>query len=102
MEEKVIIKEEYFHYKADSGQKRPYVYTICTLLDNNNNKLLAFGISICSWRDQYDRKKGNRIAKNRAYIAYDEKKNSSIIRKDLADIIAFYNLPAYKSVYMGF
>lgn len=69
------LKEYYTHINCKLGW-----YTVCDLLDGD--AIVAQGISICSPRDNYDRKKGNLIALGRALKAYREKRNISIINHD--------------------
>ena len=91
---------EYVHIRVDIGAKHPYVITHCHVIDPDNRKDQAIGTSICSFRDQWDRKKGNRIARNRAYTALKEKKNSSPIREYLIDTVLSGGI-GFKSLYLG-
>lgn len=61
-----------------------FIVTECILI--RNERVVAFGLSFCAPNDQYDRKKGNRIARGRAYKAYEKQVCISPIRR--------WNVPA--------
>lgn len=81
------MKEVYIHEKVNVGAKRPFVVTRCLLVENQ--KCLARGISICSFRDMYDRRYGNFIAYNRAMTAIKESISSSPVNEELLIVAPF-------------
>jgi hypothetical protein len=80
------IRENYRHFPIEVGEKRPYVVTLCTL--SRDNQVLAMGLSICSYLDQFNRKLGSRIAHGRAVKAYSLEENiSPITRPEFHSIV---------------
>jgi len=71
--------KEYIEHLESNGRK----VTICTLaiphdvsqieedFSEVENEVVAAGVAICNPKDQYNRKKGNMIARGRAYKALD-------------------------------
>jgi hypothetical protein len=70
----------YFYYHELKRRGLTYITTIC-LLHTANDGFVARGISICSARDQFDKKKGRMIAQGRAQHALMEQENSSPIAR---------------------
>lgn len=89
------IKEKFRHIDICIDKTRPYHVTICTL--HINGKDLAEGLSICSYSDQYNRKRGNTIARGRAVKALAEKRSYNPIREKLRKALLLDY--AYKGVY---
>ena len=81
-----MIEEQISHALVEVGNQK-YTITYCDLFDVDQNVLLATGISVCCPKDQYDRKKGNLIARNRANKAWKEIKSSSPVRRN--NVLAF-------------
>lgn len=84
----LILEIEYHHFKVEIGAKHPYIITQCYVINSEHPNETAIGVSICSFRDQYDHKKGNLIARHRACTALKEKKSSSPIRESLSTVIS--------------
>ena len=81
------MKEVFAHYRLETGAKRPVHVTACTLIGEGEDS--AVGISICSWKDQYDRKLGNKIARGRAEKALRLRRNIGPVREVLQVLILF-------------
>lgn len=68
------IEERFEHYLTNG-----YRVTECLLVQSG--MVVAYGASFCAPNDQYDRKKGNRIARGRAHKALERKALISPIRR---------------------
>lgn len=86
------MKEIYQHTRVEVGAKRPFVITTCTLQEGDTT--LAIGVAICSFRDQFNRKVGNTIARGRAMKALTEKRDSCPVRDELRKIVPY----SFKSI----
>lgn len=89
------LTEKFIHTTVDIGAKRPYVLTQCLLGENGSAR--AYGIAICSYLDQYNRKIGNAIARGRATKALQEQRTYSPIRDSLWEVLGLHF--GYKGVY---
>lgn len=76
-----MIEERIRHFTVGSNGSE-YKITSCDIIDTDQEMLLATGFSVCCPKDQYDRKKGNLIARNRANKAWKEIKSSSPVHRD--------------------
>lgn len=85
--DKKLFGEKFRHYEFNNGSKNPYHVTICTLIDNGEE--IVRGISICSFRDQYNRRIGNTIARGRAIKAARDCKSFNPIREELKLVAPF-------------
>jgi len=97
-------KEYYYYYRSNKLTKdgktenHPRI-TVCIL---GENYTYSRGISICSLKDNIDKVKGKKIAKNRAIKALDTKTTSQPIARSEAVIIRQHSNCAftYKSSFV--
>ena len=98
-----VTVEALYHMPYDTeGKTIPvyepgnYMVTTCVIKDKEGKKLVG-GISICSPKDQYNRKKGNMIARGRAYKALERKQDSCPVIGKTGKILGIKYLSAYLS-----
>lgn len=92
-----------FYFKHHRDVNKKLFATTCTFIDNNN-KIIAVGVSICSDKDNFSRKRGRDISFNRAMIAYTHKESRYPVRRlDALSVMKFMNQIGlkYKSSYFG-
>lgn len=78
------LKELFLHqiaYRAD------HVYHVTRCALKQGEDIVAQGISVCSWKDQYKRRLGNEIAKGRAYKALNLKQNYNPLSRRLQEVM---------------
>lgn len=98
------MKELYQHQKVKvkkAGREVCYTVTCCFLYQEERNwkeeLANACGIALCSYKDQYNRKKGNLIAKGRAIKALESKKTDHRLGSRLTQLTGV----RYLQVYLG-
>ena len=80
------MKEVFRHYDLRDGEEEDKLHhiTVCTLWGEETGEaygvVLAEGIAICCYLDQYNRKLGNRIAKGRALKALSSRHSSNPLK----------------------
>lgn len=91
----------YFKHHRDTNKK--LFATTCTFIDDNK-KIISVGVSICSEKDNFYRKRGRDISFNRAMKAYVEKESLYPVRRlDSLSVMKFMNQVGlkHKAAYFG-
>lgn len=75
------MKEVFRHYDLRDGDKEDKLHriTVCSIREETD-VVVAEGVAICCYLDQYNRKLGNRIARGRALKALSSRSSSNPIK----------------------